>query len=187
MICVLAVFSLAFLTEGSADDLNRSQLATGKPDHELSGIDVHATGYLLFATDISQVTKRLGPPTSTEIQKGSFASDKSGESRTYVWAKNGIRIQARTDVSKNAESGVYSVDAWGNGSENGLGATGRGLALGATFQRQKAIYGNRFYASSVEKGQIKSVLIQWGDGTQLFIDYGPDQRIRHMQLMAAVE
>lgn len=82
---------------------------------------------------------------------------------------------------------MFSVDVWGSAPNDGLGKSGRGLTLGSTLQQQKALYGDRFFVSSTDKGKVKSVLLEWHDGTQLVIDYNSNGRISHMQLSANIE
>jgi hypothetical protein len=73
------------------------------------------------------------------------------------------------------------IDVWGDAPRGALGVTGRGLQLGDTLERQKAIYGDRYSLPYAEKGTT-SVQMDWEDGTELTVDYGPDGHSNHIRL-----
>ena len=173
-----------------ADHLEGKQLAAGVAEYRLSGIDV-------YKTTIAEVIKMYGEPTSKRDIPAEGAKNGVDGYRDYLWEAKGLRLLAGTRYHNEHESEVYSVDVWGAAPHEGLGKTGRGLALGSTLQQQKALYGDHFFVSSTygkilssgpdTKGKIKSVLLEWHDGTQMVIDYDSNGHISHMQLMAEIE
>jgi hypothetical protein len=189
---IAAVAALVLLMEVpvAADHLEGKQQALGKPEHTLSKIDV-------YKTTIAKVIKMYGEPTSKRDYPTEGVKDGIGGERNYIWDMKGFRLAVWIFYRNDHESEVYSVDAWGTASQGDLGKTSRGLSLGSTFQQQKALYGNRFFVSSTygkmlpsgpdPKGKIKSVLLEWQDGTQMVIDYDLEGRISHMQLIADIE
>jgi len=163
-----------------ADHLEGKQRATGAPEHVLCGIDVYKTA-------VTEVIKAYGEPTEKRDIPAVGLKDGVGGERNYTWVKVGLRLAVWTGYHNDHESSVYGVDVWGPAPQGELGKSGRGLALGSTLQQQKAICGDRFFVSSRDKGKVKSVLLEWRDGTQLVADYDPDGHISHMQLSADIE
>ncbi len=163
-----------------ADHLEGKLRAPGQPEHMLSGIDV-------YKTTIAEIIKIYGEPTSRRDVPAEGVKDGVGGERNYTWEKNGLRLAVWTGYHDDYESGVYSVDVWGVTPNDGLGKSSRGLTLGATLRQQKALYGDHFFVSSRDRDRVKSVLIEWRDGTQLVVDYDSDGRISHMQLSANLE
>jgi len=176
----VVAFALMVIVPTAADHLEGKLQAVGKPEHMLSGIDV-------YKTTIAEVIKIYGEPTSKRDLPAEGVKDGVGGQRNYTWEKKGLRLAAWTWYHNDHESAVDGVDVWGPGPYEKLGETGRGLRLGATLQQQKALYGNHFFVSSRDKGRVKSVLLEWRDGTQLVVDYDPDGHISHMQLSANIE
>jgi hypothetical protein len=185
VIAVIEVVALALFlaTPMAADHLEGKQQAPGKPEHMLSGIDV-------YKTTIAEVIKMYGEPTSKRDIPAEGVKKGVGGERNYIWERNGLRLGAWTYYHDDQEAGVNGVDVWGTAPNEGLGKSGRGLALGSTPQEQKALYGDRFFVSSTygkmlpsgpdPKGKVKSVLLEWHDGTQMVIDYDSNGRISHM-------
>lgn len=180
VIAEVVAIALIMTTPMAADHLEGKLQALGKPEHMLSGIDV-------YKTTIAEVIKIYGEPTGKRDVPAEGVKDGVGGERNYTWEKKGLRLAVWTGYHNDRESGVYSVDAWGATSNDGLGKSARGLTLGSTLQQQKALYGDRFFVSSKDKDKVKSVLLEWRDGTQLAVDYDSNGRISHMQLSANVE
>jgi hypothetical protein len=190
LIAVVAAFVLLTTAPVNADHLEGKQQALGRPEHMLSGIDV-------YKTTIAEVIKKYSEPTSKRNTPAEGVKDGVGGYRDYIWEIRGLRLLAGTGYHNDHESGVYSVDVWGTSPNEELGKSGRGLTLGSTLQQQKALYGDRFFISSTygkmlpsgpdPKGKVKSVLLEWHDGTQMVIDYDSNGRISHMQLSANIE
>ncbi|MGA3371727.1 MAG: hypothetical protein ABSC48_08205 [Terracidiphilus sp.] len=191
LIIGIAAFSMIWTGSVSADHLEGDQLATGKPEHFLSGIEVYVKDQtkdgLVLTTPVADVIKKFGTPTTKSFEPGCIYTDKEGETRSYEWVRKGLRMGVLTDYYKGRESGVYSVGVAGNAPRGGIGVTGQGLKLGSTFQEQKAIYGSHFFISSRNKGKVKVVLLEWADGTQMSITYGPNERITNIGLNAKIE
>ncbi len=134
---------------------------------------------------IQEVIKLYGPPTSKE---DSVVPDGAGGTRFYVWQWPGLRMSVATlfyylDAQHTiSESTVDYVDVWGDSPQRAIGATGRGFMLGSMLQQQKAIYGDRYSISYTAKDGTKYVLVEWEDGTELTIDYGPNGHSNHIRL-----
>lgn len=163
----------------AADHLERREQATSKPEHILSGIDV-------YKTTLKQVFVTYGKPTSKVDIPPEGVKDGVGGERAYTWKKEEMRLIVGTAYHNKHES-VCSVDVWGSAPGNRLGKSGRGLALGSTLQRQKALYGTRFFVSSGQIGKVKFLLLVWHDGTQMVVDYDTTGRVSHLQLFADIE
>jgi hypothetical protein len=190
ILTAVAAFNFMMVVPVAADHLEGKQQAIGKQERILSGIDI-------YKTTIAEVIKMYGKPASRRDLPVKGVKDGVGGYRDYIWEFNGLRLLAATGYHNDKESGVYSVDVWGAAPQGDLGKTAHGLALGSTLEQQKALYGDRFFVSSTygkklpsgpdTKGKVKSVLLQWRDGTQLVIDYDSKGRVSHMQLSADIE
>jgi hypothetical protein len=190
----LPVFFAAFLfiAAGSlaADHLEGKQQALGKPERMLSGIDVSKS-------TVAEVIQMYGKPASKRDIPAEGVKDGTGGERNYVWERGGIRLGVWTYYHNDHESAVDAVDVWGKSPSGVNGKSGQGLTLGATMEQQRIVYGDRFFVSSTygqqlpngpdPKGKVKSVLLEWHDGTQMVVDYDSNGRITHMQLSAEVE
>jgi hypothetical protein len=164
----------------AADHLEGKLQALGKPEHMLCAIDV-------YKTTVAEVIKSYGEPTRKRDVPAEGVKDGIGGERNYTWEDHGLRFAVWTGYHNERESRIYSVDVWGAATNGELGKTGRGLALGSTLQQQKALYETRFFVSSKDKARVKSVLLEWQDGTQLVVDYDSCGHISHMQLSANIE
>lgn len=190
VIAVVAAFVFLTTAPTLADHLEGNQQALGEPEHLLSGIDVRNS-------TIAEIIKIYGEPTSKRDIPAEGVRDGVGGERNYIWESNGLKFGVWTGYHNEKESGINSVDVWGNAAKGVLGMTGRGLSLGSTIQQQKTIYGDRFFVSSTfgkmlpsgpdPRGTVKSVLLEWRDGTQMVIDYDSNGHISHMQLSADIE
>ena len=189
IVAVVAVLVLLKVEPVSADHLEGKQLATGVAEHRLSGVDV-------YRTTIAEVIKMYGEPTSKR-DLSEEVGHGTGKWYSYAWEKEGIKLVAWAHDETEHGTVVYGVDMWGSAPNERLGKTGRGLTLGSTLQQQKALYGDRFFVSSTygkmlpsgpdPKSKIKSVLLEWHDGTQMVVDYDLNGHISHMQLMADMD
>ena len=54
--------------------------------------------------------------------------------------------------------------------------------LGSTLEQQKALYGDHYSTPYTAKDGTKYVLVEWEDGTELTIDYGPIGHCNHIRL-----
>jgi hypothetical protein len=157
--------------------------AKDPPEHVLSGINVYST---LF----TEAVKRMGAPTDFKVKEILAGSPPAG-TVSYVWRKNGVRLEAAAhyfeESGKRIESVLYSVEVWGVKPGLGeVGRTGAGLSLEASLEEVKKLYGDRFLKGRTSKGLLY-VQLEWGDGTQLNLDFDSRGRITHMQLIANVE
>jgi hypothetical protein len=162
-------------------------LATGTPENKLSGITVGIRPegtQLPNGTPISEIIQLYGPPTSKE---DAVVPDGAGGTRFYKWEWPGLRMSVATyfyytgGAQTMVESHPAYIDVWGDAPRGELGVTGRGLQLGATLAQQKAIYGDHYSLPYAEKGTT-SVQMDWEDGTELTIDYGPNGHSNHIRL-----
>ena len=188
---VVAVLAFLFIAAGPARAgyPDKDQLATGKPETKLSGITVGIQPVgteLPNGTPISEIIKLYGPPTS---QEDAVVPDGAGGTRFYKWAWPGLRMSVATYFyyvgaaqKTMVESHPAYIDVWGNAPRGALGVTGRGLQLGATMEQQKTIYGDRYSIPYTEKDGTKYVQMEWEDGTELMIDYGPNGHSNHIRL-----
>jgi hypothetical protein len=188
---ISAVAALAFLSivPGPAAAGYPSQvLATGTPETKLSGITVGIRPQgtqLPNGTPISEIIKLYGQPTSKE---DAVVPDGMGGTRFYKWEWPGLRMSVATyfyyfggEQRTMIESHPAYIDVWGDAPRGQLGVTGRGLQLGVTLEQQKTIYGDRYSLPYTEKGTT-SVEMDWEDGTELTIDYGPNGHSNHIRL-----
>ncbi len=180
--------------------------ATSKSESVLSGIRVgiRPVGTQLpLGTPISEIIKLYGPPTS---QEDAVVPDGAGGTRFYKWEWPGLRMSVATyffycpgpdgpnacspeanrpDAPRTmVESAPAYIDVWGDAPRGELGVTGRGLALGSTLDRQKALYGDRYEVSFVGSDGVTHIQLQWEDGAFLMIDYTPNGRCNHIRLTA---
>lgn len=175
------VLTVCLLPCGSvllAEHLPPSKIALGKPEHVLAGVNV-------YDDTIGAVIKRLGKPDHFSATTNADYPPGSGE-RSYEWDRDGVRLRVSTEFRTDAatkkviESAPMLVDVWGEQPGN-FGSTGRGLQLCADFATIQKIYGSHFQTDP------HAVTLQWKDETTLVIDLNKDNRIVHMQLLAAVE
>ncbi len=191
LFAVLAVLALQCIVAGpvAAGFPDKDQLATGKPERKLSGIlvGIRPLGTRFpNGTSISKIIKLYGPPTSRE---DAVVPDGAGGTRFYKWEWPGLRMSVATyfyyvgDAQRTmVESHPAYIDVWGDAPRGALGVTGRGLQLGATLEQQKAIYGDRYSIPFTEKDGTTHVSVNWEDGAELTIDYGPDGHSNHIRL-----
>ncbi len=179
-VVVCLTFGLVTMQQAvRADHLPASEIARGRPEHILAGINV-------YDGKIETVVKNLGKPlkyTDTASDDGPVGS---GE-RTYEWIRDGVRLRVGTEyytdrtTKRVVESAPMIVDIWGTAPDQGIGTTGSGLALGEDVRTAARHYGVRFHRDKA------GITIQWKDETTLIVDFDPHGIINHMQLMAAVE
>lgn len=172
---VLFLTLVATSMSAVADHLRDSEIARGKADTVLCGVDV-------YATPLKQVVAELGPPTKGDTTLSTI--DQAG-GVDYEWQAKGLRIELGAWNAKS-ESVPYSVEVWGTKPVRKLGRTGRGLSLGDTQKDVLRIYGNRLFVTKLADG-AKYMIIQWRDDTTLYLTFNLQGQINHMHLLASVE
>ncbi len=156
----VAVLAFLFIAAGPAAAGYPGQvMATGTPENKLSGITVGIQPQgtqLPNGTPISEIIRLYGPPTSRE---DSVVPDGAGGTRFYKWEWPGLRMSVATyfyyiggEQQTMVESHPAYIDVWGDAPRGVLGVTGRGLRLGATLERQKALYGDHYSLPYAENG-----------------------------------
>jgi hypothetical protein len=183
---VIICVSVGPVGNAAAQHLPEEQRAKGPPEHVLSGINV-------YKTLLTDAVRRLGQPTNIKIMTDEPKSGKAPSSGDvfYIWEKDGIRLRGATMYyerdGKRIESEFYSVDVWGvRPTQDGVGITGAGLALGDTIDKVVKCYGDRFFKDRTTKGMV-FLQLQWTDETVLTVDFDRSGRIVHMQLTANIE
>jgi hypothetical protein len=173
--CLVAGLSLLPLFL-SADHLPDNEIARGKSDAVLSGVNV-------YGTTIARVEKRLGSPALTETvpETGIVAGG-----RNYEWRRPGVRLIVGTWNDKGESSIAYSVEVWGRKPDGVIGVTGRGLTLGSTLRAIRQIYGSRFRQIKRDDG-TQQITIQWQDETTLELYLDRQDQVNHMHLLASTE
>lgn len=166
-------FGIAILR---ADDLPHRLRAKGRSDAILAGIDVYKSDVKAVIAELGQPTKVIDVP-----DKGPVAGGQD-----YEWEKAGLKLVCGTWNDKGEDSVCYSVEVWGMDSSNKIGATGRGLRLGATLTDIHRIYGQRMLVSKLDDGDVQ-VTVQWSDDTTLYVFVNKQGRIDHIHLLASTE
>ena len=159
-----------------ADHLPEGEVARGKADTVLSGVDV-------YKSTARQVTAKLGTP--TKVADVPSSRDVAG-GRDYEWQRDDARLQLWTWNDKDDESVPYSAEVWGTKPAGGIGITGRGLKLGATLADVRRLYGARFSKTRHDDGTLQ-VIVQWQDETTLYLYFDRRGHIDHMHLLAQIE
>ncbi len=150
-----------------ADHLPEGKRAQGKGESVLCGIDLqHAS--------LEDLTKLLGEPTAVRED-------------ARVWKTQNVKVEVGIDRVLNPDNtlGQYYVsyvEVWGRKPDGKFGRTGRGLALGDTIERLRALYGNRY----VEKGSkgVQTVSIEWRDTTWLDVEFDGTGHVNHIKLLS---
>ena len=155
---ILVVFSLPTIL--SADHLPNSQLARGKDELILAGIEI-------YRTPLDTIFHKLGKP--TERRQLSPATKETVGERLYKWKRPDISIELGTQFSDepifkgHLRETPASIEV--KGADGSVGHTGRGLKLGDSYTAIQKLYGSRY----VEKG--RRVTIQWETTTTLEVGW----------------
>jgi hypothetical protein len=133
-ICIL-VWLLICQGISMADHLPEKQLANGKPETMLAGIN-------LRSAKLNDVVRMYGPPTR-EVK-----APNNPAWTGYVWELP----EAKLEVGVNRDaSGARVDDVYVEGTAKGqVGYTGRGLKLGDSIKSIKRIYGSRYEITRLE-------------------------------------
>ena len=157
-LAILVLLSLPTIL--SADHLPDSQLARGKDELILAGIEI-------YKTPVDTVLRKLGKP--TEQRQLSPATKEVVGERLYKWKRPDISIELRTQFSDepvfkgNLRETPSSLEV--TGTDGSVGHTGRGLKLGDSYTVIQKVYGSRY----VKKG--RRITIQWATTTTLEIGW----------------
>jgi hypothetical protein len=173
--------------KAGADHLEGDQIAVSLPEHRLAGIDVYRTRYHDFHSLHSGA--RLDKDTPSEGCKPNDQCFGSGEEEV-VWLQNGCEVQvfaAHFGTNKERKVSAVWVSAKGQATAHSNGcATGRGLAIGDSFEKVKLLYGKHFFLQR-DDASAKAALFEWKDGTQLEIDMDGNGRVTKLNLDADEE
>lgn len=145
----------------NADHLPESRVARGPSETTLAGIDIHHS-------KVKELIERFGKPDSYKKYP------ETEEAAEIVWNKDGSTIHATINVDDIA----YAVEV--SGKPTPITKTGKGLALGASVEDLKKVYGLRY----LRKGD--QVDLEWKDGTEMRAKLR-SQRIESILLLANVE
>lgn len=159
---LLALFALLLAAPMLADDfahLRRSTLTTYN-ESILSAIN-------LPNDTVESVIANLGAPT--------HVTKTSSSVRSYEWERKTCRLK----ILALDSGSIIRVDVWGTAPDSTIGATGRGLRLGATIDDARRLY-VRFAADIAPAKEW-----YWDcppSDTKLEIDFNKNGRIDHMKL-----
>jgi hypothetical protein len=117
-VAALFLFACIYPVLIRADHLLEGEVARGKADTILSGVDV-------YKSTAKQVTAKLGTPTKvTDVP----SSPGVGGGRDYEWQRDDARLQLWTWNDKDEESVPYSAEVWGTKPAGGSGSLGVALS-----------------------------------------------------------
>lgn len=150
-------------------------IASGKPEHVLASINV-------YKTRLPEAAQRLGKPASTRDEPVEDAP--RAISRDYIWRSDDCVLTAGTYILDGKDGILYFVSVAGCSRAPKQWRTGRGLQLGMTIPEVRAMYGPRFSGDAKRDGSIN---YEFRDGTTLTVDFGSDQKVRAIKLIAEVE
>lgn len=111
-----------------ADHLPDREMAKGKSDTVLSGVNV-------YVSTVAAVEKRLGKPARIEDLP---ERDNVAGGRNYEWRRPGVRLVLGTWSDKGRHSIASSVEVWGAKPDGIIGTTGEGDCGSAQIWRASA-------------------------------------------------
>ena len=151
------------------------------PETILSGIDI-------YKASAQEVERKFGNPIT--IKDGQRYSNKI---RTYEWQNGHTRlriVRLAEGQSSSINSGIFSIDVWGNPDPAGVGVTGEGLRLGDQLKDAKRIYGSRLkngtpsgFGSEPLLGGFRASVMTGADSPTLEIEFDKAGRITHLKLV----
>jgi hypothetical protein len=160
----------------SADDLPARLRAGGSSDSTLAGIDVYRSAVKTVIARLGQPIRVIDVPNTGPVAGG----------RDYEWQKGNLKLVCGTWNDKGQDSVCYSVEVWGTDASSMIGATGRGLRIGATLADIHRIYGQKMLLSKLDDGGMQ-VTVQWRDDTTLYLFINKKGRVDHIHLLASTE
>lgn len=172
--CQLAAASLLALATltcmGAGQEINEVHIkyARGKPDTILSGIDV-------CHTPMATVFKKFGKP--------DLANHPKNRTTEYVWHRDGTKLLVAGPPSADSDVPPI-VEVWGERPADGIGRTGRGLALGADLKDIRRIYGQHFPVLAYRGAHWVSVLWKGQGNAGLDFRLGGNGRVDHIEIQA---
>ena len=172
LVMFMCLASIAF-----GDHLPATLQASGVPEGQLGPVRLEYTSK-------NDLVKIYGPP----LEDKTFPDDhdKSRGERSYIWKVDGQKFGVGTWFRPQGESAIDSAQVWKGQGENAL-MTGRGLKVGNSLSDVRRIYGKRFKLGRRIDTKRLYIFLQWRNGTELHVDFGPDDRVDHMLLIAPLE
>jgi hypothetical protein len=177
-----ATLLLMFACVGASasDDIPRKNLALDNAETVLCGVDVSGDS-------IDWLTAKFGKPNHA-TDRPDTPSERGR--RDYEWDLGTIRLRVRTvrglGVTFFSDDTVETVEVWGPKALGEIGATGRGLQLGATIVDVGRIYGSQF-GHEPKPSRIKTfaiaepITITW-DTAALEIYLDTNGKVNHIKL-----
>jgi hypothetical protein len=160
-----------------ADHLSGAQVALGHFETRLGPI-------WLEHTTKNDLIKLYGPPSEEKTLPDD--QDSSRGERLYFWNINGSKLGVRTWFQPKGESSIDSAEVWGTKALK-WARTGKGLKIGDSEADLKRIYGRRFQSGRRKGDNILYIFIQWANGTEIHVDFSPQNKISHIQIAAPIE
>ena len=149
----LALIALSLSSVTLADHLPEKDLARGRPETSLAGVD-------LSHAKLADIIKLYGRP--TKVEGVDTQNPRIVDSFDYTWVKSGLNLRVvvqRSSVPTKFEYvSAIEVEV---GTSRRNGRTGAGLRLGDTVRDLRRIYGNRFRVHRNSKYEVYAVTIQW--------------------------
>ena len=163
---LLALAVFACPASGQQVNVVHVEFARGKPDTMLSGIDV-------CNTPMWKVFEKLGHPDRTDHPRNQPA---------FTWERPGVKLVVSEYTFLDGLVPNF-VQVSGRVPVGEIGRTGRGLALGATLNDIRRIYGGQFPVD-VYRG-VRRVSVLWENSSDaLYITLDKNDRVVGMELHA---
>ena len=149
--------------------IHNMKWAKGKPDTVLSGINV-------CSTPMWKVFRMLGNPARTE---------RITNQPVFVWERGEVKLKVSEYTFLRGLVPNF-VEVSGKAPVGDIGKTGRGLALGATLNDIRRVYGRRFPVDVDESHRVSWVSVLWkGQGTAgLDFRLNSKGQVDYIQLLA---
>jgi hypothetical protein len=141
MLVRLLLLTSLVSTSALADHLPEAQLANGKPEVVLAGIDLEQAG-------IDDVIRLYGPPS----RKLNFPNNPAWTG--YIWETRRAKLEVGVNSGPNRDR---ITDVYVQGTDRrSMGTTGRGLKLGDNLTELKRLYGDHFQVEDSSLGFVSN-------------------------------
>jgi hypothetical protein len=163
------VVALVFVASVHADHLRTSQIARGRPETVLGGVDL---GVDFENLSLSVLNARFGSPATIDNEEvrwrvGSLEI-RAGRDRVF-WSRNGV-LEPETDPERLT---FLEISGGGNCP---LACTGRGLRLG-----DKRSQGMRLYGKRLQHGP-NYIAIGWSDDVSMLVEFDRNDKVTRLTL-----